>query len=220
MSVRSTPTGAPAAPMTKGATVVATLAYVEGAHGAAMRDAVLERLPMPLRHEVAAVEPTAEYPYAKLLALWRAADEILRERDPAWMERSGAHSIEAAGAQWYRGILRKRSPHEFLTQSVSLFQLFYSPGDMEVVEEDGTRAVLRLSGFDSGDTLFCRRQTGGLRQAILLAGGEAPRVKHVRCAHADDAFCEWELVWRAEGREGGETTPASAQAALNPTPGE
>ncbi len=201
MSARSTPAGAAGVPMTKGATVVATLAYVEGAHGAAVRDEVVARLPASLRQRLSSLEPTAEHPYAELLALWRAADDVLRARDPEWMERSGGHSIEAAGAQWYRGILRKRSPHEFLTQSVSLFQLFYSPGDMEVVEEEGTRAVLRLSGFDSGDPLFCRRQTGGLRQAILLAGGEQPRVKHVRCAHTGDAFCEWELAWRGEGRE-------------------
>src|SRR5690606_39650866 len=114
-------------------------------------------------------------------------------------------SIESTGVQLYSGILRKRSPHEFLTQSVSLFQLYYSPGDMQVVEEEATRAVLRLSGFDSEDVLFCRRQTGGLRQALLQAGGESPRVKHVRCVHAGDAFCEWELTWTAEGREGKET---------------
>jgi hypothetical protein len=206
MSARTTPTGALATPMTKGATVVATLAYVEAGHGRAMRDAVVARMPPAMRDRLSALEPTAEHPYAELLALWRAADTLLHERDPEWMERSGAHSIEAAGAQWYRGILRKRSPNEFLTQSVSLFQLFYTPGDMEVVEEEGTRAVLRLSGFDSGDPLFCRRQTGGLRQAILLAGGEHPRVKHVRCAHEGDAFCEWELTWRGteEGAAAGE----------------
>lgn len=209
MSARLTPGGDPATPMTKGAAVVATLAYVEGVHGAAVRDAVLARLAPDVRHHLAALEPTAEYRYDALLALWQAADALLRDRDPEWMERSGAQSIEAAGAQWYRGILRKRSPHEFLTQSVSLFQLFYSPGDMEVVEAEGMRAVLRLSGFDSGDLLFCRRQTGGLRQAVLLAGGEQPRVKHVRCVHAGDAFCEWELAWRGEGREPLEASAAS-----------
>ena len=31
-------------------------------------------------------------------------------------------------------------------------------------------------------------------------------MKHVRCAHLGDAFCEWELAWRGEPKEG--TTPA------------
>lgn len=196
----------PMTPMTvtKGATVRATFTYIEAAHGAQVSAAVLSMLPPPLRDRVVNVDPTAELPYADLLALWRAADLILGGRDPRWMEQSGAHSIESTGVQLYSGILRKRSPHEFLTQSVSLFQLYYSPGDMEVVEEDGTRAVLRLSGFDSEDELFCRRQTGGLRRALLLAGGESPRVKHVRCVHAGDAFCEWELTWKGEGKPGGE----------------
>ena len=55
--------------------------------------------------------------------------------------------------------------------------------------------VLRLVGFDHGSATFCRRQTGGLRQAVALAGGERPRVRHVRCVLAGDAFCEWELRW-------------------------
>ncbi len=169
-----------------------------------MREAVVASLPARVRDEVTRIDATAEWPYDDLLVLWRAADALLAASDPQWMERSGAHSIESTGVQLYSGILRKRSPHEFLTQSVSLFQLYYYPGDMKVVEEEAGRAVLRLSGFDSQDVLFCRRQTGGLRQALLQAGGESPRVKHVRCAHLDDAFCEWELVWRVEKTDGTE----------------
>ncbi|MEP7383789.1 MAG: hypothetical protein ABI910_19035 [Gemmatimonadota bacterium] len=195
--------------MTRGSTVLATLGYVEAVHGAAVRETVLATLPGPLRDQLSRIDATAELPYEALLALWHAADTVLSARDPMWMERSGAHSIESTGVQLYSGILRKRSPHEFLTQSVSLFQLYYYPGDMQVVEEDGGRAVLRLSGFDSRDVLFCRRQTGGLRQALVQAGGDSPRVKHVRCAHLDDAFCEWELVWQVDGKEGAEGRPAS-----------
>lgn len=199
-----------AAPISRGSTVLATLGYLEAIHGLAMRDAVVASLPARVQGALSRIDATAEWPYEDLLVLWRAADALLAGIDPQWMERSGAHSIESTGVQLYSGILRKRSPHEFLTQSVSLFQLYYYPGDMEVVEEEPGRAVLRLSGFDSRDVLFCRRQTGGLRQALLQAGGESPRVKHVRCAHLDDAFCEWELVWQVEGKsEGG--VPSSAR---------
>lgn len=188
-------------PMAKGATALATLAYVAAAHGGDVREELLSALPQALRERLSTLDATTELPYADLLTLWRRADALLRAREPQWVERSGAHSIESVGVQLYRGILRKRSPREFLTQSVSLFRLFYAPGDMQVVEDEGTRAVLRLVGFDSQDTLFCRRQTGGLQQALQLAGGESPRVKHVRCAHLDDAFCEWELAWTLEGRD-------------------
>ena len=198
--------------VSKGSTVLATLRFVEEAFGAELRLSVLAALPGALRDRLVAIEPTAELPYAELLALWRAADGLLHTRDPLWVERSGAFSIASTGVQLYRGILRKRSPHEFLTQSVSLFQLYYYPGDMDVVDEDAGRAVLRLSGFDSQDVLFCRRQTGGLRQALLQAGGEALRVKHVRCAHVDDAFCEWELRWHLDGKEGQESRAADPAA--------
>lgn len=183
----------------KGATVRATLQFIRAEHGEETLGAVLALLPAELRERAVAIDATAELAYAELLALWRAADARLREREPGWVERSGAYSIGSSGAQLYGGILRKRSPNEFLTQSVSLFRLYYYPGDMEVVEEEESRAVLRLSGFDSRDTLFCRRQTGGLSQALRMAGGGRPVVKHVRCAHEGDAFCEWELVWSVEG---------------------
>ena len=98
--------------------------------------------------------------------------------------------------QLYSGILKKSTPTEFLTQSVSLFRLYYHPGDMEVVYDSPGAAVLRLVGFDPGTPLFCRRQTGGLRCAITLAGGLEPRTRHVRCALEGDAFCEWELGWK------------------------
>jgi hypothetical protein len=136
-------------------------------------------------------------PYALVRALWDAADAELRERDPDWSERAGAFSIRSTGVQLYSGILRKSNPIEFLTQSVSLFRLYYRPGDMEVVYEAPGTAVLRLVGFDAGTTLFCRRQTGGLSCALTLAGGASPRVRHVRCAIEGDAFCEWELGWGA-----------------------
>lgn len=191
------------APMARGSTVRATIDYVAAEHGGALVDEILAALPRALQRRLRLSAPTADVAYADVLALWRAADRLLRDLDAHWMERSGAFSIESNGVQLYSGILRKRSPHEFLTQSVSLFQLFYSPGNMQVVEEGVGHAVLRLAGFDSGDRLFCRRQTGGLHRALALAGGGDPRVRHVRCAHDGDAFCEWELVWRAEAGESG-----------------
>ena len=197
------------ATISRGSTVLSTLGYVEAVHGTAMRAAVVAALPERVRDALFRIDATAEWPYDDLLVLWRAADALLAASDPQWMERSGAHSIESTGVQLYSGILRKRSPHEFLTQSVSLFQLYYFPGDMEVVEEESGRAVLRLTGFDSRDALFCRRQTGGLRQALSQAGGESPRVKHVRCSHVGDAFCEWELVWQVEGNSGPEARPSA-----------
>jgi hypothetical protein len=127
--------------------------------------------------------------------MWRAADHVLGAADPAWMERAGEFSIRSTGVQLYSGILRKNNPIEFLTQSVSLFRLYYHPGNMEVVAESPGYAVLRLVGFDPGTTLFCRRQTGGLCCALTLAGGVEPRARHVRCVLEGDAFCEWELSW-------------------------
>ncbi len=69
---------------------------------------------------------------------------------------------------------------------------------MEVVEDAVGRAVLRLVDFDPVTRLFCRRQAGGLRRAIEIAGGGAAKVHHVRCSIEGDAFCEWELHWETE----------------------
>lgn len=190
----ATPASA-AAHHARGSTLLSTLAFVR-AHGGEDRvGRVLERLDAAERRRIESATPTEEVPLALLLALWRAADAEFGAEEPGWAERSGAFAIESLGVQLYGGILLKRSPTEFLTQRVSLFRLYYQPGDMEVVHAEPGRATLRLVGFDPGDVLFCRRQTGGLLRSVELAGGSAAAVRHVRCALEGDAFCEWELRW-------------------------
>ena len=187
-------TAATATPQAKGSTLRSTLRYVESAHGEAVAAAVLDRLDAATRARIESAAPTDEVPIDLLRALWAAVDETVGKRDPGWPEKSGAFSIQSMGVQLYGGILKKRDPLEFLRQPVSLFRLYYQPGNMEVVEAEPGRAVLRLVGFP-GDPVFCRRQTGGLLRAIELAGGTLPSVRHVRCSVEGDAFCEWELRW-------------------------
>lgn len=182
-------------PTAKGATVRGTLAYVQSLLGdEALRDLV-QQCASATGAQLGQVQATDDVPYRVLVALWTAVDETIGEEHPHWAEAAGAYSIESAGVQLYGGILRKSTPSDFLTQSVSLFRLFYAPGDMTVVQEDGSSAVLRLVNFDPQTTVFCRRQVGGLTRALQLAGGNAPRVQHVRCTLSGDAFCEWEMSW-------------------------
>lgn len=180
----------------KGAAVRSTLEFVGAQLGDAELERALIRLPADVRQRLEAAGPTEELPYADVAMLWEAIDSVIGAAVPTWIERSGAYSIQSRGAQLYGGILKKSSPTEFLTQSVSLFRLFYHPGDMVVVEEGVGRAVLRLVGFEPRTPLFCRRQTGGLTQALELAGGGQPTTRHVRCSCEGDAFCEWEMTWQ------------------------
>lgn len=180
---------------TKGATVRGTLAFLHKLVGPAGVQAVLDTLPVALAADLSTVQPTDDVPYARLVALWQAADSQLRDRHPNWAELGGRFNIESLGLQLYGGILRKPTPKDFLTQSVSLFRLFYAPGDMSVVQEEPGSAVLRLVGFDPVHAVFCRRQVGGLACALELAGGVSPVVRHVRCTLQGDVFCEWEMHW-------------------------
>lgn len=180
----------------KGSTLIATMDFIRGEKGPESLEAVLNRIPSGERQRIVSAKPTDEVPLDLALALWRAADVELRDAEPEWVERAGGYSIGGPGVKMYSGILRKASPAEFLTQRVSLFRLYYHPGNMEVVEEEEEHAVLRLLGFDQADPLFCRRQTGGLGRALTEAGGQEPLASHVRCVTEGDAFCEWELRWR------------------------
>ena len=180
----------------KGSTLIATMDFVRAEKGPEVLASVMARIGEDDRRQIEGSSPTAEIPFDLVVKLWHAVDDEIRETDPTWVERSGGHSIEFTGVRLYGGILRKASPVEFLTQRVSLFRLYYHPGNMEVVEEDEEYAVLRLVGFDQADPLFCRRQTGGLSRALREAGGLEPETSHVRCVSEGDAFCEWELRWR------------------------
>ncbi len=179
----------------RGSTAHATRQFIRETYGDTVLRAVVDRLDAPTRARVDAAAMTDDLPYDTLLALWEAADAELAPRDASWSEAAGAYAIESVGQQLYGGLLRKASPEQFVTQSVSLFQLYYAPGDMVPVEVEPGRAVLRLIGFPALGPLFCRRQTGGLRRAAELAGGRRVRVAHVRCEHEGDAYCEWELRW-------------------------
>ena len=179
----------------KASALLATLGFVESKYGTAAREHALNELPADQRAKITQLAPTDEIPFSLLLDLWRIVDKVVSPQDPEWMEKAGAHSIESLGTQLYGGIVRKASPSEFLNQPIKLFRLYYHSGDMQIVEEAPGRAVIRLVDFDEPDVLFCRRQTGGLRRALEIAGGRAARVRHVRCANEGDAFCEWEMAW-------------------------
>lgn len=183
-------------PTTRGSTLGATLAYLRLDHGAEVEERVLACLPPERRLQIEQASATGEVPFALLSELLNAAEGVLGADHPAWVEGVGAYAIESSGLQLYPGILRKSSPLEFLTQPVSLFRLYYQPGNMEVVEHEPGRAVLRLVGFEHRNPLFCRRQTGGLSRALELAGGRSSSTRHVRCTEEGDAFCEWELRWQ------------------------
>ena len=185
---------APAA-MARGSTAMATLDFLRRNYGEPILSGILERLDPSARDQILTAQTTDHLPYGLLVAFWREADAVLSPDHPGWMEEAGAFAIDSLGQQLYGGLLRKTSPTEFMTQSVSLYRLYYSQGDMEAVEVQPGRAVVRLSGFDALGPLFCRRQLGGLRRATELAGGKSVRVKHVRCSFEGDAYCEWELCW-------------------------
>jgi hypothetical protein len=182
--------------LARGSTAVTTLDFVRRTYGAERLESILATLEPRQRTQLVSAMTTDELPYEVLLAFWRAADAALGREHPRWMEEAGAYAIDSLGQQLYSGLLHKASPAEFLTQSVSLFRLYYRPGDIVPVEVEPGRAVLRLIGFDAIGPLFCRRQTGGLIRASELAGGRDVRVKHVRCVHEGDLYCEWELRWR------------------------
>lgn len=181
-------------PTARGSTVLATLNYLRATWGDDMLEAILATLGergAALRR----ARTTDFLPYEEVHALWESADARLAQREPHWMEHAGMFSIESLGQELYGGLLRKATPAEFITQAIQPFRLYYSPGTIIPVELEAGRAVLRLVGFDAKGPLFCRRQIGGLRVALRLAGGHNVRVRHVRCVFEDDACCEWEVRW-------------------------
>ena len=179
----------------RGSTAKATMQFVSIRFGAAALDRIVSRLDPELADRLLRSGMTDELQYEDLVALWHSADSELGREHAEWAEDAGAYAIESLGQRLYRGLLQKSLPMEFVTQSVSMFRLYYSPGDIILVDVADGRAVVRLVGFQPVDSLFCRRQTGGLRRAIELAGGKSVSALHVRCEHEGDCYCEWELCW-------------------------
>ena len=180
---------------TRGSTVRSTIDFLQDLLPAGV-DGILNSLTPADRRTIKRVGDTDEIPYRVALALWRAVDRAIGRKDPHWIDRSGSWAIERAGMRLYSGLIKKPSPIEFLTQHISLFHLYYRPGDMVAVEQGVGRAVMRLVGFEPADTLFCRRLGGGWLAALRIAGGRDVTSIHNRCSLEGDAFCEWELCWK------------------------
>lgn len=180
----------------RGSTVRGTLDFVRELGGQEVVDVVLGNLLPADRKVIASAEDMTEVPYRVALALWNSVDAAIGGSDPHWIERSGSWSIEQGGMRRYSGLIKKPSPVEFLTQHVSLFHLYYRPGDMVLVDQSKGRAVVRLVGFQPANTLFCRRLSGGWIAALQIAGGREVVSVHSRCSMEGDLFCEWELRWK------------------------
>lgn len=180
---------------TRGSTVRSTIDFLYDLLPAGV-ESILNGVTPADRRTIRSVGDTDEIPYRVALALWRAVDQAIGRHDPHWIDRSGSWAIERAGMRLYSGLIKKPSPIEFLTQHISLFHLYYRPGDMVLVEQGAGRAVMRLVGFEPEDTLFCRRLGGGWLAALRIAGGRDVTSIHNRCSLEGDPFCEWELCWK------------------------
>ena len=181
--------------MTRTGTLRNTTEYLLRDATAAEREAILAALPEATRATVERATEYEEVPYEMALALWRAVDVVLGPRDPQWMEHMGAFAIERAAEQIGDVFLRRPSPLAFITQQVPLFQLYYRPGEMVVLESGPGHATIRLVGFEATDPLFCRRFTGGWTRALEITGGRDVSIRHLRCTCERDLFCEWALRW-------------------------
>lgn len=182
--------------LTRGSTLRSTMEYLERVLDHDALEAVLARLDPASRALAKGAALTDDVPYEAALELWRSADITLSPLNAMWAEEAGAEAIRLRGMQLYKGLLAKPTPLEFVTQHISLFQRYYRPGDVKVIEHAPTRARARLIGFEPGDRLFCRRLTGGWEAAITLAGGRDAMVEHARCTLEGDLFCEWETRWK------------------------
>ena len=180
----------------RGSTLHSTIEFLAHTLSADGLEAVLSRLPADDRALLKAVSVTDDVPYRVALALWRSADIALAEVDPRWAERAGDEAIRVRGMQLYAGLIQKPTPDDFLDQHISLFQRYYRPGDIKVTARTSGRATVRLIGFEAGDTLFCRRLTGGWLAGIEIAGARNPMVTHARCVLEGDLFCEWDVRWK------------------------
>lgn len=180
----------------RGSTLISTMEYLEHVLSPAAREAVLSRLSPEARAVVETASVTNDVPYDVALSLWRSADVELAAIDPDWAERAGAEAIRVRGMKLYAGLIQKPTPDDFLTQNISLFQRYYRPGDIKVTERTTGRATVRMTGFEAGDQLFCRRLTGGWLAGMQIAGGRDVSVNHARCVLDGDLFCEWEVRWK------------------------
>lgn len=92
-----------------------------------------------------------------------------------------------------------------LKKTADIWDKYYRPGRMELVNYNGDSACFEVKGF-AHDELFCPTMYAWLKIAGQNMGFENTKIVQTACIHEGDALCRWEVSWISNNN-----TPSSAE---------
>jgi hypothetical protein len=181
----------------KGTAVSASVAYLRNRLGEEGFDRLLQTLPEDPRASFSrTVLESTWYEFGHLLILMRAAESQVAlppGRSLAW--DMGRFSAEHGLNTVYRMFFKMADPSYIVKRASHLFPAYYDSGEMRLVTQDSSGAVIRIAGFREPCTEFCDRMQGWMERTIELTGSKHVQLEHPRCAARGDAYCEYRGLW-------------------------
>ncbi len=138
------------------------------------------------------------YPYEAYSALLTTAmNELAAENQDrrALAERLGAFAGRQDAGAVFRVVAAITSLERVVTKSPMFWRRYCNRGDLEVVEVEAGRLVVRLVDFPGIHPAHCRLITGWILGLGEANGAREASVEKTHCVHDGDSRCEYQGRW-------------------------
>ncbi len=181
----------------KGSGIAPTMKYVREQYGDDVAERVFAALPPDVRQALRSPLASRWYPVEHVGELLEALRAHIDGNDPEILFAISRESAKNAFSMIYRVFFKLGSPAFIIGRVSSVWHTLCSKGELNVVEKDDKRIVVRLTDFPYDNPDYCGvRLRGWFHAALEVSGCDITRSEHTTCACKGAPHCEWVFEWR------------------------
>lgn len=183
-------------PEVKGSVLLSCLAFVDEKYGPAHRLRLREALDESTRVLMdGKILPVNWYPFEHLIHFMKTAQNVLEPRSHSFYRDMGRFATDFAVNRFYRFLMSFASTERVIRRAEGIWQTFYRPGQMKILEVGNKKARLQLLDFPHESPEFCERLMGWMVRMVELTGGRNCQMLHPLCIARGEPYCEFYATW-------------------------
>jgi hypothetical protein len=161
----------------------------------ANREQAITRLAPPLhRYLEERILASMWYPFEDHIELLRAIGAMLGG-DPWPLMGRGLARMDLVGQ--YKHYLRRGDPAQTLQLMIPMWKSAHDTGEVNVVQQEPGRVLVRVRGFTPRSREICGICTGYLIESVIMSCDQEPTVIHSACRDRGANECTWSVTWAA-----------------------
>ena len=181
--------------MVKGTAIIPSVEYLRKNHESRYEE-ILERIPEDYRNIIeSGILASSWYPVELLTNLLKAAKMVLGREDRDIIYKLGYASGEYASRGVYKVFFMVSSPNRMIQMADKIWNKYYSFGKFRIIENEKTRAAVRIEDTDFSDPLLCERIRGWMTAVLVNTGAKNVVVEHTVCVSRGGKYEEYRARW-------------------------